>query len=222
MSSSFSSSLAALLLVFLTLLASHPAKADTYQFTVVDTTQNETFLGIDDQGDFVVNDSLNSFKCGVVGVPGPCFEVFLSGQSPFFTTTAPVLDFDNGVPCTVAVSPELGQSPVNGTCNNGHEILNIVTSKPGIRGVYDGPNLSDVISTELSFDGGFVNANGDAVFISGISSELIFAQDLTTTTPEPGSLCLFGTGCLAMLGALRRSGRAPHARRRRCSPDRIL
>ena len=139
----------------------------------------------------------------------PCFEVFDIDQASFFTTTAPVLNFDDGVPCTVAVSPALGQPTASGMCNNGHEILNILTPEPGIRGVYDGPNLSDAISTTLSFDGGFINANGDAVFISGLTNELIFAQDLTTAaTPEPGSLYLLGTGCLAMLGTLRRNRRA--------------
>ncbi len=206
MSSSFSSSLAAVLLILPTLLATHPAKADTYKITVVDMTQSENFAGIDDQGDFVVN--ANAFKCGEQ-VGDPCFEVFDSGQSPFFVTTAPVLDFDNGVPCTVPVSPALGQPTASGMCNNGHEILSILTSTPGIRGVYDGPDLSDAISTTLSFDGGFINANGDAVFISGLTNELIFAQDLTTAAaPEPGSLYLLGTGGLAMLGTLRRNRRA--------------
>jgi hypothetical protein len=206
MSSSFSSSLAAVVLILPTLLASHPAKADTYKITVVGMTQNENFAGIDDKGNFVVN--ANPVKCGEQ-IGDPCFEVFDFGQPSFFTTTEPVLNFDDGVPCTVAVSPALGQSTANGMCNNGHEILSILTPVPGIRGVYDGPNLSDVISNQLSFDGGFINANGDAVFISGVTNELIFAQDLTTAaTPEPGSLYLLGTGGLAMLGTLRRNRRA--------------
>jgi hypothetical protein len=70
--------------------------------------------------------------------------------------------------------------------------------------VFDGPDVSDVISYG-TFDGGHINANGDAVFIDGFADELIFAQDLTTAaTPEPNSLILFGTGCLSILGTLRR------------------
>jgi hypothetical protein len=59
MSSSFSSCVAA---IGLALIATHPAKADTYKITIVDHTQNENFLGIDDKGDFVVNDSNNSLR----------------------------------------------------------------------------------------------------------------------------------------------------------------
>jgi hypothetical protein len=103
MSSSFRSCFAATALIVLALNATHPAKADTYKITVVDHTQSENFLGIDDKGDFVINDNgNNAIKCGEQ--PGdPCFEVFLVGQSPFFTTTAPVLAFDNGTTCSIAL-----------------------------------------------------------------------------------------------------------------------
>src|ERR1700730_13055607 len=92
MSSSFRSFFTATAFIVLGLIATHPAKADTYKITVVDNfSQNENFLGIDDKGDFVVNNlGDNAMKCGEL--PGePCFEVFLVGQSPFFTTTVPVL-----------------------------------------------------------------------------------------------------------------------------------
>src|ERR1700743_1097432 len=128
MSSSFSSSLAAVVLIFAPLPPSHPAKADTYKLTVVDVSQTDSFQGIDDKGDFVINAS--SIKCGAQ-MGAPCFEVFAFGQPSFFTTTAPVLNFDNGVPCTVPVSPALGQPTASGMCNNGHEILSILTPAPG-------------------------------------------------------------------------------------------
>jgi hypothetical protein len=65
--------------------------------------------------------------------------------------------------------------------------------------------VSDVILGAATFDGGHINANGDAVFIDGFADELIFAQDLTTaSTPEPSSLLLFGTGCVSILATLRR------------------
>jgi hypothetical protein len=83
-------------------------------------------------------------------------------------------------------------------CNNGHEIFGAFPGET--RAVFDGPNTSDSIFGG-TFDGGFINANGDAVFIDGVANELIFAQDVT---PEPSSLYLFGTGCLAMVGAFRR------------------
>jgi hypothetical protein len=208
MSSSFRSCLATVAIILTTIVAAHTAKADTYQVTVVEHTQSENFLGIDDKGDFVINDNgTNAIKCGEL--PGdPCFEVFLVGQSPFFTTTAPVLAFDSGTPCTVVLDASFPpQLAAPGVCNNGHEIFGFFTGT--IQGVFDGPDVSDLILSPGTFDGGFINANGDAVFIDGIADELIFAQDLSTaSTPEPSSLLLLGTGCLSILGTLRRYTRS--------------
>ena len=202
MSSSFRSCLVACSFLALALIAVRPASADIYKITVVDVTQSENFGGIDDKGDFFINDNgSNAFKCGEQ-FGDPCFELFLVGQAPFFTTTRPTLMEDNGASCAIALDPTFApQTTANGICNNGHEIFGAFTSS-GF-GVYDGPDLSARIFGG-TFDGGLINANGDAVFIDGMANELIFAQDLTTAaTPEPGSLLLFGTGCLSLLGSLR-------------------
>ena len=204
MSSSFRSCLTTVAAIILsTIIAAHPAKADSYQIGIIDETQDEYFVGIDDMGDFVVNESINTYRCGNSSLIDQCFEVFLAGQSPFFTTIAPVLAYDNGTKCTVALDASFApQTAAQGICNNGHAIFG---GSPV--GVYAGPDKSDVIFGG-TIDGGYINANGDAVFDDGFFDYLIFARDLTTATPEPSSLLLFGTGCLTVVGTLRRKMRA--------------
>jgi hypothetical protein len=203
---SFRSCLISIAVLSISLVAAaRPATADTYNVTVVAHTQDESFVGIDGNGDFAVNVSNHNDASTCGGHLGdPCFEVFLLSQSPYFTSTAPVL-VDNGSPCTIVLDAGFGQTTPEGICNNGHEIFGALTTV----GVWDGPDPSDLLLAAGTFDGGaFMNANGDAVFIDGHDDELIFAQDLTTAaTPEPGSLLLFGTGCLSLLGTLRRSKR---------------
>jgi len=205
MSSSFRSWLATVAAIILsTVIAAHPARADSYQITIVDISQTETFVGIDDRGDFVFNSSSNPGRCGEEAF-NPCFGVFLIGQSPYFTTAAPVLDYDNGTKCIVALDASFAPATTaGGICNNGHEIFSTFVNGSD---VYAGPDTSDQIYGG-TLDGGDINANGDAVFVDEFHNALIFAQDLTTTTPEPSSLLLFGTGCLTMTGTLRRYRRA--------------
>jgi hypothetical protein len=95
---------------------------------------------------------------------------------------------------------------LKGVCNNGHEIYGGIYGN--ILGVWTGPDpIADLLLNPGSFDGGFINANGDAVFIDGFDDTLISAVDLSTITPEPDSLLLVGTGGLALLGVLRRFAR---------------
>jgi PEP-CTERM motif len=117
-----------------------------------------------------------------------------------------VLAFDNGTTYSIGLDASFTpQTTANGICNNGHEIFGAFVNGFG---VFDGPDTSDKFFGG-TFDGGFINANGDAVFIDGHDDELIFAQDLTTaSTPEPSSLFLLGTGCLSLLGTLRRYTRS--------------
>jgi hypothetical protein len=58
-----------------------------------------------------------------------------------------------------------------------------------------------------SFDGGFINSNGDAVFIDGLNDTLVSVVDVSTDpapVPEPESLIFVGTGLLAVFGTVRR------------------
>ncbi len=55
-----------------------------------------------------------------------------------------------------------------------------------------------------SFDGGFINGIGDAVFLDGKNNTLYFAYDLTTASlPEPPGPIFVGTGLLWFLLAAR-------------------
>ena len=191
-------------LAILALTTAVPTLADTYTATVVAHTQDENFYGIDAIGDFTINVSNNaSLFAGCGGMDfRPCYETFYRNQSsPVITTAPPSLTLDDGSPCTPVVAP--GMEIFNAVCNNGHEIYGGLFNSATI-GVWTGPDpIADLLLSPGSFDGGFINSKGDAVFIDGHDDELIFADDLTSDTPEPSSFVLLGTGCLSMLGVFR-------------------
>lgn len=194
------------------------AFADSYSVNVVAYTQSENFYGIDAAGDFVVNvsNSLNSpsSSCGGVSGASQCFETYYAGQlSPVFSTTAPSLSWDNGSACR--------SGALSGVCNNGHELLGGYLGD--IRGVWTGTDpLTDYL-TGGSFDGGFINGLGDAVFIDGANDTLVsvlktpsFAAfdffDAKTNVsipgsspvPEPASIWMVGPGLMASALLVRR------------------
>jgi hypothetical protein len=189
------------------LLTAVSAFADSYVVNVISYTQSEAFFGIDSTGDFVVEASnrlmfaANTATCGGV-LASSCFETYYVGQqSPVFSTTAPSLDYDGGSKCSASVSGGF----VSGMCNNGFDILGgDVGSQLGI---WTGTDPSTDYLMEGSFDGGFINSKGDAVFINGLNDTLVSVVDTSADpapVPEPGSLMFVGTGCLAMFGAVRR------------------
>ena len=105
--------------------------------------------------------------------------------------------------------------PLKAVCNNGHEIFGGYYFPPvpnpslpndgELQGVWTGPNVTTDYLGPESFDGGFINSRGDAVFIDGLDDDLIFALDDTTSAvPEPASLILLATGCLSSLVLSRR------------------
>jgi hypothetical protein len=201
-------SLAALITIFSLAAAASPAHADSFTVTTVSYSHNESFVGIDSAGDFVVNvtNTLSYFNptCGGVAVSPytQCFETFYVGQSsPVFSTTVPNLTYDNGTPCT----PNAGGSylVLNGRCNNGYEIFGGYSGPT--RGVWAGNDPILSFLNHGSFDGGFINSSGDAVFLDGLDNTLIFVENTTPNPiPEPASWLLLGSGAIAFVGALRR------------------
>jgi hypothetical protein len=189
------------------LLTAVSAFADSYEVNVIKNTQSEDFYGIDSTGDFVVDVSNTlSYEiaptCGGVHNAFSCFETYYVGQqNPVFSTMAPSLDYDNGSKCVESVNGGL----LSGVCNNGYDILGGYIGNQ--RAVWSGTNpLLDYV-TSGSFDGGFINSKGDAVFIDGLNDTLVSVVDMSTDpapVPEPDSLMFVGTGCLAMFGAVRR------------------
>ncbi len=189
------------------LLTAVSAFADTYSLTTVKYTQSEGFYGIDSSGNFVVNvsDTLNyaaSDTCAGVAHAQNCFETYYTGNaSPVFSTVAPDLNYDNGSRCAEAA----GAGAIAGMCNNGFEIMAGFIGDQ--RGLWTGTDPATDFLMDGSFDGGFINSKGDAVFIDGVHDRLVSLVDLPSDpapVPEPESLMLMGTGCLAMLGLVRR------------------
>ena len=80
-------SFAALLTILSFAAAASPAHADSFTVTTVAYSNNETFVGIDSAGDFVINitNTLSYMNpmCGGVAVSpySQCFETFYVGQS---------------------------------------------------------------------------------------------------------------------------------------------
>lgn len=189
-----------------TLALDIPAYGDTYTYQIVANTQSENFYGIDNVGDFVFNISDRYINPGSVcaGVmnPSSCYDTYYVGTGKtVISVNPPNLNYDDGSPCTPSIS---GFDVLGGACNNGHEIFGgyyLLGTPQAQRGVWTGPDPVKDFLENGSFDGGFINHLGDAVFIDGANDTLVWAEDLGIS-PEPGSFVLFGTGGLMVVTLL--------------------
>jgi hypothetical protein len=205
-----------MLLALGTLVFGIPSYGDAYRVYSFDDPYDEySFYGIDNVGNFVINVTNgyvgSPFPCAGVVNPSSCYQTYyVRTHQTILSVDPPSLHYDDGVPC----APSTGDPNfvvLGGVCNNGHEIFGGADFGGGIPqyGVWTGPDPGADFLVSGLFYGGFINHLGDAVFIvisrGNARSELDWAEDLTTSTPEPGSLFLVGSGGLLLVAGLLRS-----------------
>jgi hypothetical protein len=203
-----------------TLVFGIPCFGDAYRVHSVyffeDQPNPYSFYGIDNVGNFVINVTNgyidSPYPCAGIVDPSACYQTYyVRTNQTILSVNPPSLHYDDGVPCT----PGTGDPNfvvLAGVCNNGHEIFGGAYFVGGIPqfGIWTGPDPgADFLEYGL-FSGGFINHLGDAVFtLQGrgglITSDLEWAEDLTTSTPEPSSLFLVGSGGLLLVAGLLRS-----------------
>ncbi len=172
--------------------------ADTYKiYDLGGTPHGHIIIDIDNLGQVVIlNENGGDFTD---------YLTYDNGVLVNTTSTLPNLTYDNGAPCSPpsGFSVPMGEDSI---CNNGFTAFGSRFNPNGdTGGVYTGP----VSSLTLVDNGGTansskLNSSGDFAWTDGQLEENFEAVDLTTQTPEPGSLLLVGTGCFSMLCVLRR------------------
>jgi hypothetical protein len=173
-------------------LAPAQLRADTYKLVDLGNDNGRPIVGIDTSGQVVIANGI-LFE----------YQIYSNGVVVNTTSTLPSLTYDDGTPCSVPSGFALAPSSES-VCNNGRTGFGSSFNPNGdTSGVYTGPISSlTLFDTSGSTDVAFLNASGDFAWSDGVHEENFEAIDLTT--PEPASLLLVGTGCLSLLGVLRR------------------
>jgi PEP-CTERM motif len=169
--------------------------ADTYKIIELGSDEARNIVDIDTSGAVVIFDEFTSE-----------YLTYADGMLVNTTSSLPSLAYDNGGggPCSIPSSFTVIPF-AKFVCNNGRIAFGSRFNTNGFEdGVYTGPPSSlTLVDLRGTDDVAVLNSSGDFAWSDGISEVNFEAIDLTTT-PEPASLLLVGTGCLALFGVLRR------------------
>jgi len=204
----FSSAIVAVAVISFSFVKS--ALADSY--TIVDLGDDKGGIyGIDIAGDVV------TWSGSGCGVSAPiCYTTFVDGVASSEASTAPDLVYDDGTPCS---SNPAGFNVSHSVCNNGLIGLgSFYNPNNDAMGVYLGSISNLQFLQGGTADQVFLNSAGDFAWTDGQDDELFEAianpapvqsfslreNVVESSTPEPASLLLIGTGLLYFTAALRR------------------
>ncbi len=204
-----------LLLLFLTALT--PAKADTYNFTVVASTNNHYIVAMDDYGDFVTysyNTNVTypyASPCGLA--TNGCYALYSAySHTTTYFVTQPMLPVApnpvTGPGCTFDLTTLPG---AQSSCTNGWQY--VYNAPDTFRGMYaaNGSQLTRLYQAAVAGTP-LITQNGNLFFYDGLTENLIAginqttaptALPLTAATPEPSTLLLLCTGLFCLAWATR-------------------